>query len=100
MTNYKSRSAVQRRNDRMHALFDKALREGQGLRSGPFPISGRSDLPGQMELPQTEERPAELAQMKAAAPLKPGKPQRPCDHGLFSDAAAQIDLVDIIGRKA
>jgi hypothetical protein len=39
-----------------------------------------------------------LAQRRADAPLKPRVPQRPCDHGLFSDDAAQADLLDVIGR--
>lgn len=69
-------------------------------RFNPHVPGPRVTLPGQMELPRTEERPAELAKLKAAAPLKPGKPQRPCDHGLFSDAAAQIDLVDMIRKES
>jgi hypothetical protein len=35
-----------------------------------------------------------LAERRAALPLKPKAPQRPCDHGLFSDEASQLDLVD------
>lgn len=31
---------------------------------------------------------------RAAAPLQPRQPQQPCDVGLFSDAAQQLDLVD------
>jgi len=38
---------------------------------------------------------AELARRRAAAPLKPATAQRPCDVGLFSDQAAQVDLVDL-----
>lgn len=97
MTNYRNQTSVQRRNDRMHKMFDRALREGQGLRSGPFP--GRSNLPGQLELPQTEERAADLAQRQAAAPMLPDKAQKPCDIGLFSDAAAQTDLVDMLRNR-
>lgn len=66
---------------------------------GHFSIAGRSDLPGQMELPQTEQRAAELAKQKAAAPMLAPKPQKPCDVGLFSDNAAQIDLLDLLGGK-
>jgi hypothetical protein len=36
---------------------------------------------------------ANLLRQKAAAPIKPAKPQKPCDVGLFSDDADQIDLV-------
>jgi hypothetical protein len=32
------------------------------------------------------------------APLKPKTWQKPCDHGLFSDQAAQSDLVDLARR--
>ena len=41
---------------------------------------------------------AALAQRKANAPLKPSVAQAPCDVGLFSDDAAQSDLVDQRGR--
>lgn len=58
----------------------------------------RSDLPGQLSLPDTGERMGELARRKAAAPLRPGKPQAPCDIGLFGDEAAQLDLVDAARR--
>ena len=34
------------------------------------------------------------AQVMAEKPLKPAKDQKPCDVGLFSDDAAQLDLVD------
>lgn len=36
----------------------------------------------------------EVARRRGAAPLRPTVPQRPCDVGLFSDAAAQLDLVE------
>lgn len=36
-----------------------------------------------------------LLRIKAAAPIKPRKPQSPCDHGLFSDEADQLDLVEM-----
>lgn len=42
---------------------------------------------------------AELAKRKAAAPLKPAKPQAACDVGLFSDDAAQSDLVDMARKR-
>lgn len=38
---------------------------------------------------------AGLLRQKAAAPIKPRKPQQPCDHGLFSDEADQLDLVEM-----
>jgi hypothetical protein len=55
----------------------------------------RHDLPGQLDLPQTQARAAELARLKAAAPLRPAKPQKPCDVGLFSDEADQMDLIEM-----
>lgn len=55
----------------------------------------RTDLPGQLDMPQTEERLAELAKAKAAAPMRPDKPQKPCDVGLFSDEADQMDLIEM-----
>ncbi len=42
---------------------------------------------------------ATLAQRKALAPLLAAKPQQPCDIGLFSDEAAQIDLLDMNGVR-
>jgi hypothetical protein len=51
-------------------------------------------LPGQMDLPETQATPAQWLAHKAANTLKPSKPQLPCDVGLFSDAAAQLDLID------
>jgi len=39
------------------------------------------------------------ARRKAAAPLKPTRPQAPCDIGLFSDEALQLDLVEMLRSK-
>jgi len=36
-----------------------------------------------------------VAERKWRAGLKPAKPQRACDIGLFSDDAAQLDLVEM-----
>ena len=47
----------------------------------------------QAEMPGTAPDVGGLLRLKAAAPIKPGKPQQPCDHGLFSDEADQLDLV-------
>lgn len=38
----------------------------------------------------------EEARRQAAAPLRPTAPQLPCDDGLFSDTASQIDLLELI----
>jgi len=55
----------------------------------------RVDLPGQLEIPATAPDPSSLAGRRAAAPMRPAKPQKPCDHGLFGDAAEQLDLVEM-----
>jgi hypothetical protein len=70
--------------------------------SRPFPwnrkrrqsVAGLSYLPGQTEIPGTA--PACPARRLAQAPLRPSRPQLPCDHGLFSDEAAQLDLVEML----
>ena len=36
-----------------------------------------------------------LARLKARQPLRPAKAQKPCDIGLFSDEADQLDAVDM-----
>jgi hypothetical protein len=41
---------------------------------------------------------ATMARRAATEPLRPRLPQQPCDIGLFSDDAAQADLLDLIGR--
>lgn len=54
-------------------------------------------------LPGMGEDRAGLARRLAAAPLCPVAPQSPCDAGLFSDGASQVDLVDLSrerGRKS
>ncbi len=37
-----------------------------------------------------------LAERKWREGFKPSYPQKPCDHGLFSDDAAQLDLIEIL----
>ena len=37
-----------------------------------------------------------VAERKWQAGIKPGKPQIACDHGLFSDDALQLDLVEML----
>ena len=41
---------------------------------------------------------ATVARLNAAKPLRPRVPQEPCDVGMFSDDAAQADLLHLIGR--
>jgi hypothetical protein len=40
-----------------------------------------------------------FAQREADKPMLPSKPQESCDIGLFSDAAAQLDLVDMVRKR-
>jgi len=42
---------------------------------------------------------ATMVRLAAAKPLRPRIPQHPCDIGLFSDDAAQADLLHLIGRN-
>lgn len=49
----------------------------------------------QLGLPECGPDQAGLAKRLAAAPMRPRKPQSPCDVGLFSDEADQIDLVEM-----
>ncbi len=40
-----------------------------------------------------------VAERKWRAGLKPAKPQEPCDIGLFSDDADQLDLVEMFQQS-
>lgn len=64
----------------------------------PHTPGSRVDLPGQLEIEvlATVANHMALFRLKSAAPLRPSKPQMPCDHGLFSDEAAQLDLVEML----
>ena len=53
------------------------------------------DLDGPLLNPLRQDQ-AEIARRKAAAPMLAPKPQVACDHGLFSDASAQSDLVAMV----
>jgi hypothetical protein len=53
----------------------------------------RSDR--QSSIPGTAADIRGLLRQKAAAPIKPRKAQQPLDIGLFSDDAAQLDLVEM-----
>lgn len=55
----------------------------------------KSTLPGQLDIPQTEERPLAAAMLRGDMPLKPKTAQKPCDIGLFSDEADQLDLIEM-----
>ena len=59
----------------------------------------RSD-PRQIGMSGTGPDIAVLLRLKAAAPIKPAKPQKACDHGLFSDDADQLDLVEMFQDPA
>lgn len=89
---WRTMTAAQRYNARYDKIWDDAKRRDPKL------FGGRSNLPGQLELPDTGEDMAGLAKQKAAAPLRPSTDQKLCDVGLFSDDAAQLDLVDRLGK--
>jgi hypothetical protein len=48
----------------------------------------------QIELPDTAPDRAAALRRRAAAPLRPSKIQAPCDIGLFSDDATQLELMN------
>ncbi len=56
-------------------------------------VQGVSYLPGQQDLPETAPSSQQYLACKVANLIKPRKPQKPCDHGLFSDDANQLDLL-------
>lgn len=43
---------------------------------------------------------AQIAATRALGRMKPKKPQKPCDVGLFSDEADQLDLVEMFQDPA
>lgn len=60
-----------------------------------FSISFGSSKIRQFDLPDTGPDVAGLLRIKSAAPIKPVVPQQPCDIGLFSDEADQLDLCEM-----
>jgi hypothetical protein len=48
-----------------------------------------------LKLPPIARDQKTVAERKWSAPLKPARPQQPCDVGLFSDEADQLDLVEM-----
>jgi hypothetical protein len=42
---------------------------------------------------------ATMVRFAAAKPLRPRVPRQSCDIGLFSEDAAQVDLLHLIGRN-
>jgi hypothetical protein len=65
-----------------------------------FKISYGSTKVGQFDLPDTAPDIGGTLQRKADAPLKPAKPQVACDHGLFGDSAAQLDLIHSLAQES
>jgi hypothetical protein len=43
---------------------------------------------------------AEFAKRRAREALKPAVAQKPCDHGLFGDHHAQVDLVNLLKSQS
>lgn len=52
----------------------------------------------QHALPDTGLDMAGLARKRASEPLRPSSAQQPCDHGIFSDEAAQSDLIEMFQK--
>lgn len=68
---------------------------------GRFLFEPGADGKPQAVLPGAERvTSAHIARNHAAAPLRPRKPQKPCDVGLFSDDANQLDLVEMFQDPA
>ncbi|MDO8596402.1 MAG: hypothetical protein Q7R45_07245 [Sulfuricaulis sp.] len=60
------------------------------------PTRGRLDA-DQLDIPGAEHEPIRgTLERKARAPLKPQTAQKPCDDGLFSDTANQLDLMEML----
>lgn len=60
-------------------------------------------LPGQLDMLGQSEQSADqrtAAEREWRAPLKPPAPQKPCDVGLFSDDADQLDLIEMFQDPA
>lgn len=66
---------------------DAAARGIQVMPAQPFPWNRKA----------TDEK--TVAERRWNAPTRAPKPQAPCDIGLFSDNAAQADLVDIARKR-
>jgi hypothetical protein len=59
-------------------------------------VNARQDIIYELALRLNRKRDEKtIAERKWQAGLKPGKPQVACDHGLFSDEAAQLDLIEM-----
>jgi hypothetical protein len=58
-------------------------------------ISYGSTVIGRASIPGTGPDVGGMLQRKADARLQPRKPQVGCDIGLFSDDAAQLDLIEM-----
>lgn len=58
-----------------------------------FHFEPGADGKPQAVLPGAERE--SLAKVRASAPMRPRKPQKACDHGLFSDDADQLDLCEM-----
>jgi hypothetical protein len=78
-----------------------AERGEQVMPARPFPWNRQKEPkrpppgPTQYVLPGAERDVFAHVSAMTLAPLKPKAWQKPCDHGLFSDQAAQSDLVDL-----
>ncbi len=76
---WRTMTAAQRYNAKYDRLWDDAKQRSPEI----------------FGLPPSAQDEKTVAERKWQAGLKPAKPQQPCDVGLFSDDAAQLDLVEM-----
>jgi hypothetical protein len=86
--NCRTRASCHARRLRNPVLNEKAMTAIDRTRAGPQHV-----LPGAEKASD-----ATMARRAAAKPLRASAPQQPCDIGLFSNDAAQSDLLHLIGR--
>lgn len=78
--------------------IDGKLKSGIGpYRHKEEAIQGAKEHAGQLQIPGCEPiSQKQLVERKFAEPLRAVASQKPCDIGLFSDDAAQIDLIEML----
>jgi hypothetical protein len=100
-TVYQSGSAIfqkgpyRDKREAMQAAWSEKQRRERSMKQPHIP-GPRVDLPGQLEIPAISP----LDRRPAAQSMRPTAPQKPCDIGLFSDDAAQLDLVEMARKSA
>lgn len=80
------------RSKRTVALLDNT---GRVVEVVPLKEFAHSSFEARLGLNSVAVDEKTVAERKWQAPKLAPKPQKPCDHGLFSDDAAQLDLVEM-----